>query len=199
MATPAKEQQGSRYVVSLPCEILTVVFGYFVPPTLGIHEIIEAECWVSKFKYGIDCPCSTDHADLISISQVCRSWRKAALGFPSFWNPIWVTDHDNALGRAPEFFLRARHAPLEVAVVDGTRNPDSAVRFHDRKHTLPIGPTYHPMVSLLNLHHQIGSFLKVLRITSSIPLVAEGFFKMPMPNLESLVLESLSDMAGVCI
>jgi len=184
--------------VSLPYEILAVVFGCFVAPTLGIHEILDAELWESDFKYGIDCPCSADHADLVAISQVCRPWRKIVLGIPSFWNPIWVTDHDYALGRAPEFFRRACHwqVPLEVAVVDDTRNPDSAERFHDREHTSSIGLTYHPMVSLLNLHHQIGSFMNVLRITSSIPLVAEGFFKMPMPILESLVLESLYDTAG---
>ncbi len=166
MVRPAEEQQGSSYIVSLPYEILAVVFGCFVPPTLGIHEILDAELWKSDFKYGIDCPCSTDHADLVAISQVCRPWRKIVLSFPSFWNPIWVTDHDCALGRAQEFFRRACQVPLEVAVVDGTTNSDSAERFHDRKHSLSIGPTYHPMASLLNLHHQIGSFMKVLRITS---------------------------------
>lgn len=180
-------------IMSLPYDILAMVFRYFVPPSLGIQESIDAEYWDSNWKYDLDCPCSTDHADLIFISHVCRLWRRVVLGSPSFWNPLWITDHDYALGRAQEFYQRARNVPLEIGVVDRF---GEIVRIHERrvtKHTRPAGPLYHPMVSLLNLNPTIGQFTKVLRIASAVPPVAEEFFKSPMPILESLILESICD------
>lgn len=186
------------HIASVPYDILAMVFGHFVPPSLGIHETIDAEAWDCATSYGVDCPCSTDHADIVVISQVCRQWRKIALDFPSFWNPIWITDHDYALSRAPEFLRRSYHAPLEVAVVDRIRdeNVDFPLRVHEQQHPSIVGPSLNPLVSLMNLHGNIGSFIKVLHITSTIPPTAEEFFKTPMPLLESLYLDPLYDTAG---
>lgn len=179
--------------MSLPSDILIMVFAFLVPASLDIHEIWEADSWEHGFKYDTDCPCSTDHADLVAVSQVCRLWRDITVGCPSFWNPIWITDHDNTLGRAPEFLDRVRDMPLEVAVVDRVRSPYFPERIHLHKHECPVGPLFHPMVSFLNFQHShdIASFIKVLRITTSIPPTSEGFFDLPLPLLETLMLEYL--------
>lgn len=198
-------------IFTLPMEVLTLIFEKLAPPSIGINDVFCADAennlqHAQNIKYvSKQCihPCTTAHTDLIRLSQVCYHWRTILLNHPLFWRPIWITNHKHSSHRALQLMQRAHNIPLEVIVIESTRHvpvkgytgshadifPESKQRYDDVSSFCP--GSENPMLAFWKIYSSVGKFIKILHISSPIPRVADGFFKEPMPFLESVALDNL--------
>lgn len=158
---------------TIPMEILVHIFDDFVPLSIGIHEIWDADA-IKHFSKR--CPCTTAHAKLVAVSQVVHRWRTIGFSYPSFRRPVWTSNHSNTL-------KRARNTPLEDIDIQSTRHLDEC---SSNRYALPanhvvgrdIYPfrkhkrSYNPMLLFWNVYSG-GKFIKILHISSAIPDTAK--------------------------
>ncbi len=99
--TRVAESYPNRLILCLPSEIATRVFAYLLPITLAIDDILDAMERESDWKLHRE----RKHDDLLSVSQVCREWRRICLSTSLLWRLLWITDDDVCPLRAKVFTI----------------------------------------------------------------------------------------------
>ncbi|KLO15781.1 hypothetical protein SCHPADRAFT_962352 [Schizopora paradoxa] len=189
-------------ILTMPAKILLRIFSMLVPPSIAL-QYYEAPS-TTRFTGKRQCPCSSAHKDIISVSQVCSLLRATVLGHPPFWSPIWITNHLNSEQIALNFMQRALDNPLEIIIIDSTQhmweygcpritkiqqNQHSEHESTDSEFQVSSSYLHNPMQNFWSLHKATGKFIKILHIASPISSDADEFFKQPMPFLESFALD----------